>query len=136
MRTRPALTALLTAGIVAVAVAARGDGAPTRQWANVYLKTPTLVGSTIVQGPVVFVHDEGKMRRGEPCTSVRLLEPGVGSSEEIAAFHCTPVLRQPVNRFTIRTRPNTELGFGCVLVEYQFAGDSEGHAVPYTTNAH
>jgi hypothetical protein len=46
------------------------------------------------------------------------------------------VRRAVVSRFTLRTRPNTELGFGCVLTEYQFAGDQEGHGVPYATNAH
>jgi hypothetical protein len=98
----------------------------------VYLSEPTLIGSTIVQGPVLFVHDEAKMMRGEPCTSVRLFEPGNGPLEEIAAFRCVPVSRKAVTRFTITTRPNEELGFGCVLTEYQFAGEAEGHGVPYS----
>jgi hypothetical protein len=38
--------------------------------------------------------------------------------------------------FTIRTRPNTQDGMGCVLTEYQFAGDSEGHGVPQAGAAH
>ena len=37
-----------------------GRGA-ARQWAIVYLLQPTLVGSTIVQGPVLFTHDPDKM---------------------------------------------------------------------------
>jgi len=118
------------------AVAASGDAPGRRQWAAVYLEQPTLIGSTFVQGPVVFVHDDGKMARGEPCTGVLLFEPGIGPSEEIASFHCTPVRRPVANRFRVTTRPNTELGFGCVLTEYQFAGDAEGHGVPYTANAH
>jgi hypothetical protein len=127
----------LTLGIFAVAAAAAsGDRHGARQWATVYLNEPTLIGSTIVQGPVVFVHDDAKMARGEPCTSVLLFEPGTGPADEIAAFHCIPVRRETVRVFTMRTRPNVEAGFGCVLMEYQFAGDSEGHGVPYATVAH
>jgi hypothetical protein len=136
MRTHRRIATLLCVGVFAVAATASGDGSRGRQWAAVYLDQATLVGATIVQGPVVFIHDDAKMARGEPCTSVRLLEPGAGPGEEIAAFHCIPVRRAVVSRFTLRTRPNTELGFGCVLTEYQFAGDSEGHGVPYSTNAH
>jgi hypothetical protein len=117
----------LTAGTVATS----GDiGGPARQWAIVYLSEPTLIGSTIVQGPVMFTHDRAKMERGEPCTSVRLIEPTHGPAEEIASFHCIPTPRQVVGKFTVRTRPNAALDFGCVLTEYQFAGDTEAHAMP------
>jgi hypothetical protein len=92
-----------------------------------YLAEPTLIGSTIVQGPVLFVHDEGKMARGEPCTSIRLFDPARGPSEEIASFHCIPRARKVATTFTITTRPNVDLGYGCVLTEYQFAGEAEGH---------
>jgi hypothetical protein len=121
------LVGVLAAGTVAVS----GDGsAPVRQSAIVHLTEPTLIGSTIVEGPVLFTHDNAKMARGEPCTTVYLIEPARGPAEEIASFHCTPTLRNVVHKFTVTTRPNTALGFGCVLTEYQFAGDSEGHGVP------
>ena len=127
---------LLVVVLAAGAVATSGDRvAPARQWAVVYLGEPTLVGSTIVQGPVLFTHDDTKMARGEPCTTVQLFEPATGPAEEIAAFHCIPTARRVVAKFTIRTRPNVELGFGCVLTEYQFAGDAEGHGVPIPANA-
>src|SRR5690349_14261692 len=137
MRSRFRISALLAVALfVAASVAASGDAPARRQWAAVYLDQPTLIGSTFVQGPVVFVHDDGKMARGEACTSVHLFEPGIGPTEEIASFHCVPVRRPLAHRFTITTRPNTEYGFGCVLTEYQFAGDTEGHGVPHATNAH
>ena len=138
MRSRILLTTCLLVGVlVAGAVATSGDGAgPTRQWAVVYLAEPTLIGSTIVQGPVLFTHDDARMARGEPCTTVRLFEPAGGPTEEIASFHCIPVSRKMVHEFTLRTRPNTEMGLGCVLTEYQFAGDTEGHGVPDSANAH
>jgi hypothetical protein len=120
------LVGVSTAGMVATS----GDGlARSRQSAVVYLKEPTLIGSVIVQGPVLFRHDESKMAGGEPCTTVYLFGTK-GPAEEIAAFHCIPTPRKVAHEFTIKTRPNVALGFGCVLTEFQFAGDSEGHGVP------
>ena len=85
---------------------------------------------------MLFVHDEERMARGEPCTTIRLFEPGSGPTESLVSFHCIPTRRPVARAFTIRTRPNTADGFGCVLTEYQFAGDSDGHGVPLPTNAH
>ena len=121
------LVGALAAGIVATSGERVTRG---RQQAVVYLTEPTLIGSTIVKGPVLFAHDDARMARGEPCTNVYLFEPGKGPAEEIASFHCIPTLRKVVQKFTVTTRPNEALGFGCVLTEYQFAGDSEGHGVP------
>jgi hypothetical protein len=120
----------------ATAALASGDRRPSRQWAAVYLSEPTLVGSTIVQGPVLFVHDDARMARGEPCTTVQLFNPGEGPAETIASFHCIPRQASAPKVFRIETRPNTEWGFGCVLVEYQFAGDREAHGVPASANTH
>ena len=138
MRSRILAGAFLLVAVLAAGTAATsGDRVgQARQWAIVYLAEPTLVGTTIVQGPVLFTHDETKMARGEPCTTVHLLEPAKGPVEEIAAFHCIPTPRSVAGKFTIRTRPNDELGFGCVLTEYQFAGDAEGHGVPTSAHAH
>ena len=109
---------------------AAGATAPRRQWAVTYLHEPTLIGTTIVEGPVLFIHDSAKMARGEPCTTIRLFDPGSGPADELATFHCTPKARPVVSTFTVTTIPNVELGFGCILTEYQFAGDNEGHGVP------
>jgi hypothetical protein len=129
--------ALLAAVVGAVTVTA-GDGGrqPSRQSAMVYLAQPTLIGSTIVQGPVLFVHDAGKMARGEPCTSVRLVDPVSGPIDEIAAFDCLPRAGTATNRFVLTTRPNVRDGLGCILTAYQFAGDPEVHGVPVTAAAH
>jgi len=136
MRSRILVGTLVFVGVFAGAVATIGGvNAPSRQSAIVYLTEPTLIGSTIVQGPVVFTHDDAKMARGEPCTTVHLLEPAKGPAEEIASFHCIPTPRKVVQKFTVTTRPNTALGFGCVLTEFQFAGDAEGHGVPDGTSA-
>jgi hypothetical protein len=137
MRSKMFVGAVLVLAVLAVGtVATSGDPAPARQSAIVYVAQPTLIGSTIVEGPVLFTHDDGRMRRGEPCTTVYLFEPGRGPAEEIASFHCIPTRRPIVSQFTMRTRPNEQLGYGCVLTEYQFAGDAEGHGVPQEGRAH
>jgi hypothetical protein len=137
MRRRIALMLSLAAFLGMGAVATAGDASrAARRSAVVYLAEPTLIGSTIIQGPVIFTHDDGKMTRGEPCTTIRLFDPAKGPIDEVASFHCVPVARHVVPRFTVRTRPNSELGYGCVLTEYQFAGESEGHGVPDSANAH
>ena len=131
MRPHIVSRAILVVGFfVAAAVAIDGAPGARRQQAVTYLTEPTLIGSTIVQGPVRFVHDDRRMARGEPCTSVYLVESGTRDAEEIASFHCLPRARKTVGKFTVRTEPNVELGFGCILTEYQFAGDTEGHGVP------
>jgi hypothetical protein len=134
----------LLGGVLAAGTAATSAdrGAPAGQWAMADLSEPTLIGSTIVQGQVLFTHDDTRMARGEPCTTVHLLQARAGLDsakgpvEEIASFHCIPTPRTVVRTFTLTTRPNVATGFGCVLTEFQFAGDAEGHRVPVAADAH
>ena len=128
---------LLAAGLGSATLTAGGHGhGAARQWAVVYLAEPTLIGSTFVQGPVLFTHDAQKMARGEPCTSVQLFEPHRGPFEEVAAFHCIPRPGKVSTRFLLTTRAGASPGFGCVLTAYQFAGDPEVHGVPIVAEAH
>ena len=138
MRARNLLgVVLVVAGLGSGTLAASDHGMrPARQWALVYLAQPTHIGATIVQGPVLFTHDAAKMARGEPCTSVQLIEPATGPIEEIASFHCISRPGRIPNQFTLTTRPNERDGFGCVLTAYQFAGDPEIHGVPATAEGH
>jgi len=136
MRARVCATAVLLAtALAASALTASGDRAG-RQWAVAYLPQPTVIASAIVEGPVIFTHDSARMTRGEPCTTVYRFDPGAGQMDELVSFHCIPVPRGMVGTFTMTTRPNTETGSGCILAEYQFAGDTEGHRVPAPANAH
>jgi hypothetical protein len=132
MRSRILKGTLLIVVAMTISAITSGDAvsAARRQSAIVWLKEPTLIVSTIIQGPVIFTHDDDKMAKGEPCTTVSLWEPGKGRGEEVASFYCVPSARKAAPKFTVRTEPNTELGFGCILREYQFAGDTEGHGVP------
>jgi hypothetical protein len=137
MRSRVIVAAILLVSALAAGVLASGDRAGSgRQWAVVYLTEPTLIGSMIVEGPVLFIHDDRKMARGEPCTTVQLFDPATAPLDEVASFHCIPTPRDVARKFTIRTQPNAALGFGCVLTEYQFAGDAESHGVPAPALGH
>jgi hypothetical protein len=109
-------------------VVAGTHAAPSVKWAVVNVKDTTMIAGRFVTGPVVFVHDDARMARGEPCTTVHRFEPGKGPGEEIVAFHCKPRWGKAPARFTTATtsRPDGPP----VLTEYQFAGDEEAHRVP------
>jgi hypothetical protein len=127
MRLRIFAGALFVAGLVVATTSA----APSVKWAAVNLKDTTSIAGAFVSGPVVFVHDDDRMARGEPCTSVHRFEPGKGPGEGIVAFHCKPRWTKAPARFTAATasRPDGPP----VLTEYQFAGDEEAHIVPTTS---
>ena len=126
MRKRFVVGALVVA---ALGMATSGIGAsPSVKWAAVNLKDTVLIAGSFVSGPVVFVHEDARMARGEPCTSVHRFEPGKGVGEEIVAFHCKPRWGKAVQQFTQATNRNPD---GTVIMtEYQFAGDEEAHLVP------
>ncbi len=125
MRSR-IIGAVLAAGI---GLATTGiNAAPAVKWAAVNLSDTVLIAGTFVSGPVVFVHDDARMARGEPCTSVHRFDPGKGAGEELVAFHCTPRWGKAAAKFTngINRTPD---GLR-IMTEYQFAGDEEAHLIP------
>jgi hypothetical protein len=81
---------LILTALAVGAVATSGDPAPRQQWAMTWVPEPTMIGSRIVEGPVLFSHDEARMRRGEPCTSVYLFDRLVSLQADQAA-NCEPV---------------------------------------------
>lgn len=130
MRTRiivgvAVLVALLGVGTFA---SRAGDVAGSRQWTIVNFTDPVRVHDQIVMGPVLIVHDNDKMSRGQACTTFYRFEPGKGPKEELVSFHCRPDVRAAVaeTTFTYVTSPD-----GCKrLTEYQIAGDTEAHGIP------
>jgi hypothetical protein len=128
---------LLVTALVTGTAATSGDRTgPAGQWAIAYLSTPTLIGGNLVQGQVLFTHDDTIIGRDQPCTTVHLLEPARGAVEEVASVHCIRVPATVVRQFTVRTRPNDDVGFGCVLTAFQFAGDSVEHQLPSVVVVH
>jgi hypothetical protein len=124
-------------GLVAtVDTAPRTSTANTeKQSAFAHFTNPTLVsGQVLPEGGYLIVHDERKMAKGEPCTSFFCFDAEHGWIE-VVSFQCVPVEREPVNRVTLTLVPTTPGESGGTtavdkLIEYQFAGETEGHGVP------
>ena len=128
MRVRIILGTFVIGVLMASALAAM---APVKKAVAVHFRRPTIVVNTLIQGAVVFEHDDERMARGEACTRVykydnRRKERG----EMIVEFHCTPKDRTVPTRFEAVVSRGEGAGPDR-LVEYQFAGDGEGHGVPY-----
>lgn len=125
---------LLVALLFAVAVSSSSvvvtkATAPAKKQKSVVLfNEPVMLQGVTLKGQYLFVHDDVAMARGETCTFVYKGEAEI-ASKLVVSFHCTPVTRQKVDSFIVRT----ELISGVTqLREYQFSGDSEAHMVPLT----
>jgi hypothetical protein len=122
---------VVTLLIGALGIATLAAVAPTRKMAVVRFMRPTVIAGAAVLGAVVFEHDDGRMARGEPCTTVYRYNPKLKApGEVIVEFMCTPHERPITEEFSA-TCDRRALAGPDRLVEYQFAGDSEGHGVPY-----
>ena len=91
-----------------------------------------LLGVTL-KGEYLFVHDDAAMQRGEACTYV--YEGNAPMPKKlVVSFHCVPVERVKSKHFIVRS-VETSPGIA-ELQEFQFAGDTEGHAVPTSMDQH
>jgi hypothetical protein len=121
----------LIIGAVSWKAAASGN---TRKQSAVttFDKTVTLHGVTL-KGEYLFVHGDAAMQRGEACTYVYEGNAPIPKNL-VVSFHCVPVQRQKAKNFVLRS---VETSPGTVEVqEFQFAGDTEGHAVPTSIDHH
>jgi len=132
MKSRIIVGALIVVGLLGAGTFASGGGVNVsgpRQWTIVNFMDPVSVLGRNVMGPVMIVHDDQKMARGEACTTFYRFDTSRGPREEIVSFHCTPVQRTVAasTTFTVADNPNITCKR---LLEYQIAGDSEAHAIP------
>ena len=86
-----------------------------------------------LKGEYLFVHDDAAMQRGEACTYVYEGNAPI-AKKLVVSFHCVPVERMKAKHFLIRS-VETSPGIA-ELREFQFAGDTEGHAVPTSIDQH
>jgi hypothetical protein len=86
-----------------------------------------------LKGEYLFVHDDAAMQRGEACTYI--YEGNAPIPEKlVVSFHCVPIQRAKAKGFIVRS---VESSPGITeLQEFQFAGDTEGHAVPTSIDQH
>ena len=130
MKMRIIVGAIVLIGVLGVGTYAShaGDIAGRRQWTIVNFVDPVQVKDQIVMGPVLIVHDDEKMARGEACTTFYRFEPGKGPREALLSFHCTPVAKTAVSQTTLNI---VDTPTGCKrLIEYQIGGDPEAHGIP------
>ena len=126
MRSRIFVGTLLMVGMFGAALVAH-NGA-TKHTSIINLLDPVLVKGEMIMGPVLIVHDDLKMAKGEACTTFYRFDVKTGPQEALVSFHCQPIERRVVAETTLTT---SSQGSGCKrLVEYQIGGDSEAHGVP------
>ena len=102
-----------------------------KQRAVAKFDSPVTLQGAVLKGTYLFVHDDAAMKRGEACTRVYKGE-SEATDKLVASFHCIAVPRATAKYFKVRT---LETSSGTVeLREFQFGGESEGHAVPMPAN--
>ena len=130
MRTRLLVAFLLVVVVFASGgVASNGSHASARQWTVVNFVDPVMVRDHLLMGPYLVVHDDERMAKGEPCTSIYRFDPARGPQGLEVEFVCFPEQREICSRTTFSVRRSPDLGIN-VVTEYQFAGDPEVHGVP------
>jgi len=87
------------------------------------------LGNVLLKGRYWFVHDESKMAQGEDCTYVYSDKAGQ-PDKLLISFHCTPVERKKMDRFTVVTSRLATMTMLDEVKEFQFAGSTEWHQVP------
>ena len=123
-------TVLTVSGLIAIAAAAL----PGKEIEVANIPDKTKLMKATLQGRYIFVHDEAKMAKGEPCLYVyeynedQAGQPEVKADKLVVSFHCVRVQRDKATRFM--------LTYGMVspdlfeLREIQFTGSTEAHRVP------
>jgi hypothetical protein len=122
------LVVLCTLVIGSVSWETKGSNATRKQTAVTRFDREVVVnGVTLKPGEYLFLHDDAAMNRGEACTYIYQGNAPV-ADKLVVSFHCTPVERAKATNFTLRS---TQTSLGVMeVVEFQFAGDTESHAVP------
>jgi hypothetical protein len=95
--------------------------------AVVQFTEPVKLLNVILKGEYLFVHDKDKMAKGEPCTYI------YQGSRLVISFHCEHVDRTKADRFIVVVSAPPANGLP-ELLEFRFAGSTEGHKVPQASN--
>ena len=129
MRMKMFVGAALLMGVLAASTL---DAVPARRTATVRFLKPTIVAGAFVMGTVVFEHDDAKMANGEPCTTVYHYKSESELGEPIVSFMCAPKDRPLATKFEATI--TKAVSWPDTLLEYQIAGEREGHGVPRVFN--
>jgi hypothetical protein len=125
MRMKFFIGAAVMIGLLAASIL---DAVPTRRTAVVRFLRPTAIAGAFVIGTVVIEHDDAKMARGEPCTTVYRYKSDSEFGEPIVSFMCMPQDRPLATKLEVTLIRN--ISWPDTLIEYQIPGEHEGHGVP------
>jgi hypothetical protein len=128
MRVRLVMGALFIAVLAVAAVAAVEPSVGARQQGIAFFLVPTQVAGVVVQGKTLIVHDDQKMARGEPCTTIYGYHGKV--AKPLVSFMCKPEARPVARKMVVTCVHNNFTWNTDVMTEYQFAGEAEAHGVP------
>jgi hypothetical protein len=123
-------TAMIVSAFASFATAAP----PGKEMSVANIPDKTKLLKTTLQGKYIFVHDDAKMAKGEPCLYVyeysedQAGQPEVKPEKLMVSFHCQPVERPKADHIVLTYGMlSTDL---FELREIQFPGSTEGHRVP------
>lgn len=125
----------LIVAILGVVTAASGPGThaqapgPHATSARIAFAQPTYVSGHVLLGEYVIVHDPDRMEADEPCTTI--YRPTRAGAQAVVSFHCVPTPRKAVDHVVVKVAPSDRVPWFKRLVEYQLAGETEGHGVPF-----
>jgi len=124
------ITGLIAGALASVATAAPPD--KEIEVATIPDKTKLLKAT--LQGKYIFVHDESRMAKGEPCLYVyeysedQAGRPEVKPEKLVVSFHCQRVQREKATQIVLTYGMLSPELFE--LREIQFPGSTDGHRVP------
>ena len=124
------LTGLMASALASVATAAP----PEKDIEVATIPDKTKLLKATLQGKYIFVHDESKMAKGEPCLYVyeysedQAGRPEVRPEKLVVSFHCQRIQREKVTQIVLTYGMLSPELFE--LREIQFSGSTEGHRVP------
>lgn len=91
---------------------------------------PVKLMGVILKGRYLFLHHEGLMRKGKPCTYAYALD-GEHPGRFVLSFHCQRVAREKTAELKVILSRKDISGMA-EIVEIQFPGTAEGHRVAVT----
>src|SRR6516225_11053130 len=126
---RMVFAVLLTSAVITGLAMAQNKGVivPRNESAVVEFPQTVLVNGVFLKGDYLVIHDEARMAKGENCTYIYEYTANE-QGRLVTSFHCTPVERERVGRFTIVLAPLSQGPAGIRRVTaIQFAGSNEAH---------
>ena len=121
--------------VVGVLVAPIIAGQAKMQKAVLQFDEPIKLLGVVLKGEYIIIHDDERMAKGEDCTYVYTREDGK-QGRLVVSFHCKPVQREATDHFTVVLGVPDPVSHLPELLEFRFAGSTEGHQVPRPAAVH